>query len=104
MRTLYRVDAMGHPALPDVLKGDLDRDERVAFTMTRLVGEQVRIDEAVDWSRRNPLPALEQYAMLLDALARLHGTRMLHRNLTLSALRSSSLRQGGTPVVTLSLA
>jgi hypothetical protein len=87
MKALYRLDALGHPGLPQVVAGAFDRFEKVAYTMIRRAGDPVHIPDVVRWARTNRLQALEQFAVLLDALVQLHGTRMLHRNLTLNALR-----------------
>lgn len=104
MKTLYRLDALGHPGLPQVLGGAFDRDTEIAYTMTRRAGDPIEIGDVVRWAHRHPVQALEQFAVLLDALVQLHGARMLHRNLTLNALRYSIRRERRPGTVGLSLA
>lgn len=87
LRSLMRLDALSHPALPKIVSGRFDISEKVAFTLTDYPGEPFEIDVAVAWARSNHAAALEQFSLLLDALSELNGARLLHRNLTVGALR-----------------
>ncbi|MYY16703.1 MULTISPECIES: AAA domain-containing protein [unclassified Streptomyces] len=90
VRNLLRLQAIGHPALPEIVDGGLDAGLGVAFTMTRQIG--TRLSEAwtrdgfPQWVRNNRGLAFEQYSLLVDALSQLHGARILHRNLTPGAI------------------
>ncbi|MEU9129939.1 AAA domain-containing protein [Kitasatospora sp. NPDC048540] len=106
VRNLLRLKMLGHPALPEIVEGRFDRSFRAAFIMTRLEGkplaEQWRsvVDE---WAVQHPVVAFEQFSLLVDALSQLHGTRIVHRNLTLGAVRVNPERDNPART-TLSLA
>lgn len=88
LRSLLRLEALNHPALPEIKGGSFRAADGVAFIMTRDHGQPLRHDLAVQWARDHPIEALEQFSVLLDALSQLHGARLLHRNLTMGALRA----------------
>ncbi|MFE5484385.1 AAA domain-containing protein [Streptomyces sp. NPDC056527] len=90
VRNLLRLKMLGHPALPEIVEGRFDRTFRVAFIMTRQEGQPLAKDwrTVVDlWATAYPVVAFEQFSLLVDALSQLHGTRIVHRNLTLAAVR-----------------
>jgi serine/threonine protein kinase len=87
VRSLLRLESLNHPGLPTIVDGTFDVTEKIAFTLTRDSGEAADHAEVVAWARANPIEAVEQFSILLDALDRLHGSRILHRNLTPGALR-----------------
>ncbi|MGI5429905.1 AAA domain-containing protein [Streptomyces sp. CA-179760] len=90
VRNLLRLKMLGHPALPDIVDGSFDRRSKVAFIMTRLEGQPIARDwrSVLDgWAKAHPVVAFEQFSLLADALSQLHGTRIMHRNLTLGAVR-----------------
>jgi serine/threonine protein kinase len=99
-RTLLRLQALNHPGLPEIVSGSFDHEERVAFNLTRERGRPLPADEAVRWAAAQPVEAFEQFSVLLDALSHLHGSRILHRNLTLGALRLD--QTGGEVALSLS--
>jgi hypothetical protein len=86
-KTLLRLRAMGHPALPIIEIAKQRASEGVAFTITRSLGGPLDLNEAVNWAADKPLEAFEQFSLLLDALKRLHGARVMHRLLLPTALR-----------------
>ncbi|OLT32586.1 hypothetical protein BJF79_08490 [Actinomadura sp. CNU-125] len=88
VRGLLRLDALDHPALPKIVSGSFHAPEGVAFTITESLGQQLSVDDTVDWARAEPTAALEMFSVLLDALTHLHGARLMHRNLTMGALRA----------------
>ncbi|MET9182496.1 AAA domain-containing protein [Kitasatospora aureofaciens] len=96
VRNLLRLQAIGHPALPEIVDGGLDAGLGVAFTMTRQTGTRLSEvwtrDDFPQWVRDNRGLAFEQYSLLVDALSQLHGARILHRNLTPGAI---TIRQAG---------
>lgn len=87
VRSLLRLEALDHPALPKIRTGGYDDSEKIAFTLTVDTGTAINLDEALEWAGKNPVGAFEQFSVLLDALSHLHGSRILHRNLTVGALR-----------------
>ncbi|WP_330259904.1 AAA domain-containing protein [Streptomyces murinus] len=90
VRNLLRLRMLGHPALPEIVDGRFDKTNRVAFIMTRKVGGPLAEQDWGDvreWVGRYPVVAFEQFSLLVDALSQLHGTRIVHRNLTLGAIR-----------------
>lgn len=101
VRGLLRLDALDHPALPKIVSGSFHAPDGVAFTITESLGQQLSVDDTVAWARAEPTEALDTFSVLLDALTHLHGARLLHRNLTMGALRS--VRQHGEDSVSLQL-
>ncbi|MFJ8250821.1 AAA domain-containing protein [Streptomyces sp. NPDC094466] len=105
VRNLLRLRMFGHPALPSIEDGTFDASRQVAFIMNRQQG--VPLPEAPwptvrEWATTHPVATFEQFSVLVDALSQLHGSRIVHRNLTLNAIR---LTQGEPSVRnTLSLA
>lgn len=87
VRAQMSISGQGHPALPTVVDGATDPGLGVSFSLTELPGGSIPEDEALAWLRDRPAEALRQFDLLLDALRRLHDTRMLHRNVTPAALR-----------------
>ncbi|WP_329021536.1 AAA domain-containing protein [Streptomyces sp. NBC_00690] len=90
VRSLLRLQALGHPALPEIVDGSFDVAKHVAFTMTREEGTPLNMaweDDFPQWAAEYRIPAFEQYSLLVDALSQLHGSRIMHRNLTLGAIR-----------------
>lgn len=87
VRSLLRLQALNHPALPEIADGSFDATESIAFTMTKENGDPLDIDWAVSWAQEHQIAAFEQFSVLVDALSQLHGSGILHRNLTLGALR-----------------
>ena len=100
-KTLLRLRAIDHPALPVIEIAKQRPGEGVAFTITRSLGGPLDLNEAVRWAAASPLEAFEQFSLLLDALKRLHGARVMHRLLLPTALRWRS--DGGSgPILSLS--
>ncbi|MFJ4125678.1 AAA domain-containing protein [[Kitasatospora] papulosa] len=87
VRSLLRLQALNHPALPQIADGSFDATESIAFTMTTENGRPLDINRAVVWAQTHRIAAFEQFSVLVDALSQLHGSGILHRNLTLGALR-----------------
>ncbi|MFG2121346.1 AAA domain-containing protein [Streptomyces sp. NPDC048710] len=87
VRSLLRLQALNHPALPQITDGSFDATESIAFTMTQANGRPLNIDRAVEWAQQHRIAAFEQFSVLVDALSQLHGSGIMHRNLTLGALR-----------------
>ncbi|MEU3606046.1 AAA domain-containing protein [Streptomyces sp. NPDC035033] len=90
VRNLLRLRMLGHPALPVIEDGRFDPSHRVAFIMTRQAGRPLPEEGWADvreWATAFPVVAFEQFSLLVDALSQLHGTRIVHRNLTLAAIR-----------------
>ncbi|MFJ6049886.1 AAA domain-containing protein [Streptomyces sp. NPDC092307] len=106
VRNLLRLKMLGHPALPEILEGSFDSNFQAAFIMTRLEGKPLAeswrsvVDE---WAVQEPVVAFEQFGLLVDALSQLHGTRIVHRNLTLGAIRFNPV-EGNPARTTLALA
>ncbi|MFF8413741.1 AAA domain-containing protein [Streptomyces omiyaensis] len=106
VRNLLRLRMLGHPALPVVEDGRFDPSHQVAFIMTRKVGTPLAEQGWSDvrgWATEHPVAAFEQFGLLVDALSQLHGTRIVHRNLTLAALRMT-FDEGKESQASLSLA
>lgn len=89
-RTLLRLEALDHPALPKIITGGYDEQEKIAFTITDNAGALVDVDASIKWAQNNKIKAFEQFSILLDALSCLHEARILHRNLTVGALRAET--------------
>ncbi|MFJ9763055.1 AAA domain-containing protein [Streptomyces erythrochromogenes] len=87
VRSLLRLQALNHTALPQISDGSFDATEGIAFTMTQDNGRPLNIDWAVAWAQEHRIAAFEQFSILVDGLGQLHGSGILHRNLTLGALR-----------------
>ncbi|MEV7219054.1 AAA domain-containing protein [Streptomyces sp. NPDC093681] len=87
VRSLLRLQALNHTALPQISDGSFDATEGIAFTMTQDNGRPLNIDWAVAWAKEHRIVAFEQFSVLVDGLSQLHGSGILHRNLTLGALR-----------------
>jgi serine/threonine protein kinase len=96
VRSLLRLRAINHPALPEVKRGGFDPDYRIAFTITHEEGRALPVDDAIAWAARNQFRALEQFSMLLDALSNLHSARIMHRNVTAGSVRAQQ-RSGDDP-------
>ena len=99
-KTLLRLRALDHPALPVIEVAKQRPGEGIAFTITRSLGGPLNLDSAVKWAANKPLEAFEQFSLLLDALKRLHGARVMHRLLLPTAIR---WRDSGVAGPTLSL-
>ncbi|WP_030858156.1 AAA domain-containing protein [Streptomyces sp. NRRL F-2747] len=90
VRNLLRLRMLGHPALPVIEDGRFDQSHQVAFIMTRQVGKPLPEEgwpDVREWATTFPVVAFEQFSLLVDALSQLHSTRIVHRNLTLAAIR-----------------
>lgn len=106
VRNLLRLRMLGHPALPVIEDGRFDPSHQVAFIMTRQVGRPLPEEgwpDVREWATTFPIVAFEQFSLLVDALSQLHGTRIVHRNLTLAAIRMTYVR-GKEAQASLSLA
>ncbi|MDT9693410.1 AAA domain-containing protein [Streptomyces sp. P9(2023)] len=106
VRNLLRLRMLGHPALPVIEDGRFDQTHKVAFIMTRQVGRPLPEEgwsDVREWATTFPVVAFEQFSLLVDALSQLHGTRIVHRNLTLAAIRMTQV-PGKATQATLSLA
>jgi AAA domain len=86
-KTMLRLRALNHPALPRIVTANFLRGPRVAFTLTEERGRPLDPAEAVSWAAVAPLEAFEQFSLLLDALKRLHGSRTMHRLMLPTAFR-----------------
>jgi serine/threonine protein kinase len=100
VRSLLKLEALDHPALPKIVSGGWDEQEGIAFSVTDIGGAPVDADATIEWARENPIAAFEQFSMLLDALSDLHAMHIIHRNLTVDALRAE--RDNGTTTFRLS--
>lgn len=106
VRNLLRLRMLGHPALPQIEDGRFDKSHRVAFIMTAKIGTPLAEEgwpTVREWATTYPVVTFEQFSLLVDALSQLHGTRIVHRNLTLSAIRLTKVEKKPTQA-TLSLA
>jgi serine/threonine protein kinase len=106
VRNLLRLRMLGHPALPQIEDGRFDKSHRVAFIMTAKIGTPLAEEgwpTVREWATTYPVVAFEQFSLLVDALSQLHGTRIVHRNLTLNAIRLTKVEKKPTQA-TLSLA
>lgn len=106
VRSLLRLQVLGHPALPQIEEGKFDRGRGVAFVMTRFEGYPFARDWedlVTEWAPAQPVVAFEQFSLLVDALCQLHGTRVMHRNLSLGAIRVKNV-EGRPDRTTFSLA
>ena len=95
-RTLLKLRAVDHPALPRIYMANFVRGEQVAFTLTEERGRALGLDEAVGWAHEDPLEAFEQFSLLTDGLKRLHGSRTMHRLMLPSAFRAIVSDDGTT--------
>ncbi|MEU6565960.1 AAA domain-containing protein [Streptomyces parvulus] len=86
LRCLLRLRALGHPGLPTLHAGRHDPDERVAYAVTTVQGRSLA-DARHRWREDERLQAVEQFAVLLDALSQLHSIGIHHRNIHLGAVR-----------------
>ena len=86
-RTLLKLRAVDHPALPHIYMANYVRGEQIAFTLTEERGRELSLGEAVRWAASDPLQAFEQFSLLTDGLKRLHGSRTMHRLMLPSAFR-----------------
>jgi serine/threonine protein kinase len=86
MRSLLRLRALGHPGLPELYMGKYDSDERVAYAVTTLRGRSLA-EAGHRWRDDERLQAVEQFAVLVDALGQLHSIGIHHRNIHLDAIR-----------------
>ncbi|MFJ8967044.1 AAA domain-containing protein [Lentzea sp. NPDC102401] len=106
VRSLLRLQVLGHPALPQIEDGKFDRGQSIAFVMTRYEGQPFARDWEdllTQWAPAQPVVAFEQFSLLVDALCQLHGTRVMHRNLSLGAIRVKNV-EGRPDRTTFSLA
>ncbi|KJS61497.1 AAA domain-containing protein [Streptomyces rubellomurinus] len=101
VRGLLRLDALSHPALPTIRSGGFDAANEVAFAITESQGQALNVDATVRWAQSARIEAFEAFSVLLDALNHLHGARLMHRNLTLGALRA--VQRHGEDAVTVQL-
>ncbi|WP_225076843.1 AAA domain-containing protein [Streptomyces sp. CoT10] len=86
LRCLLRLRALGHPGLPILHAGRHDPDERVAYAVTTVQGRSLA-EARHRWREDERLQAVEQFAVLLDALSQLHSIGIHHRNIHLGAVR-----------------
>ncbi|MEW2399899.1 AAA domain-containing protein [Streptomyces sp. NPDC046862] len=94
VRNLLRLRMLGHPALPVIEDGRFDQSYQVAFIMTCQVGRPLPEEGWLDvrqWATTFPVVAFEQFSLLVDALSQLHSTRIVHRNVTLAAIRMTQV-------------
>ncbi|SNS13133.1 AAA domain-containing protein [Actinomadura mexicana] len=87
VRSLLRFQALRHPALPEIVTGSFEAAERIAFTLTRIPGRPLDAGKWIELAAADPLEALDRLTMLIDGLSRINDARMMHRNLSLGALR-----------------
>jgi serine/threonine protein kinase len=87
MRALLSLSAVNHPSLPEIVDGGTDEEWQLAFCRTRSIGLDRDQLTAIEALRADPLEALRQFDVLLDALRRIHDNRILHRNVCPDALR-----------------
>ncbi|MFI9804229.1 AAA domain-containing protein [Streptomyces sp. NPDC052301] len=90
VRSLLRLQALGHPALPEFVDGRYDEGLGAAFTLTRQEGSRVSEEwhegDFPGWVAGNRDVVFDEYTLLVDALSQLHGARIMHRNVTLAAI------------------
>lgn len=90
VRSLLRLQALGHPALPEFVDGRYDEGVGAAFTLTRQEGSRVSEEwhegDFPGWVAANRGAVFDQYTLLVDALSQLHGARITHRNVTPAAI------------------
>lgn len=101
-KTMLRLRALNHPALPKIVTANYLRTEEVAFTLTEERGRPIDPSEVVAWAAIAPLEAFEQFSLLLDALKRLHGSRTMHRLMLPTAFRVIERADGLEPRLSLS--
>ena len=81
VRSLLRVSALDHPALPSVRDGGYDATLDIGYVLTGTAALTLASDGAIEFLRANPVDALKQFALLADALAVMHSQGLIHRNL-----------------------
>lgn len=86
-KTMLRLRSLNHPGLPQIVRAQPHQPDRIAFTLTRELGQPLNVDLAVARAAERPIWAFEQFSILLDALKELHVRRMLHRGLVPDAFR-----------------
>jgi serine/threonine protein kinase len=85
IRTMMRISRLGHPALPDVIKGGYEESstglDDFAYVITPK--PEARLNDFGEMERLSAdrREALWQFGMLADALAKLHSYGIIHRNL-----------------------
>jgi serine/threonine protein kinase len=86
VRTLLRMNAIAHPALPTVLNGGHDSDEDVGWVVTGSSDYTLAAPDVANYLPGRPIEALRHLVLLADALAILHSQGIVHRSLSPAAL------------------
>ncbi|MCP4383860.1 MAG: hypothetical protein GY798_21050 [Hyphomicrobiales bacterium] len=86
VRALLRVDALQHPALPDIEQGGHNTAEDVAYVVSGSADYTMEHPDATAAMRNDPTGSLRQVLLLADALSLLHGQAIVHRGLRPGAL------------------
>lgn len=95
VKVLMRVGGLDHPSLPTVIDGGYQEEdsfltaagvgEGFGYVRTKAdapaIDQDVSLTDHVAYYHENKLDALQQFWLLADGLATLHGLRIAHRNL-----------------------
>lgn len=81
VRTLLRLNAVRHPALPEIHDGGYDESENLAFVITERQDETLADDNSIPFLIQNRVECVRQIRSLMDALAEMHGGGIIHRNI-----------------------
>lgn len=87
VRVLTRLGSIRHPALPRMLDGGYDESRNIAFVVTE--GKEIYLndEDALPYLRNHRAASFQQFALLCDGLAELHGQGLIHRNLVPSSVQ-----------------
>jgi len=86
---LQRVASIGHPAIPRILGGGYRQQGDFGYIVTPAPEEDpdgTRLMERLRMYREDPLCLLQPYGQLLDGLATLHASGLMHRAVTPQAI------------------
>ncbi len=85
VRVLLRIKAIEHPALPTVLQGGYDAEERLAWMVLaggdRKASDPLNAEGVLDELRAAPAAAVGHMLELAEGLGVLHGHGVVHRNI-----------------------
>ncbi|RME24432.1 MAG: hypothetical protein D6798_11250 [Deltaproteobacteria bacterium] len=81
VRSLLRLSARGHPAIPSIHGGAYVERDDVAFVITEAAQYRLSEDGAMGFVAERPEQALRQLTLLAHGLSLLHEQGITHRNL-----------------------
>ncbi len=95
VRALLRVDALQHPALPDIDEGGHNSTEDVAYVVSASSDYTMEHPDANAAMRNDMTGSLRHLLLLADALSLLHGQGIVHRGLRPGALNVKARSDDG---------